>query len=132
MGHETAFIRAFVVPSKRERLDRFLRGPRRRGEALATLDHSRDLDERFRVEIAPSNQHADAIARLLTERGAPSVCHLISGDRALDGRDLSRAEAIRRIVGSGEGTFVSCIPGRLGYFEGESPGDRCILERDLP
>jgi hypothetical protein len=27
------------------------------------------------------------------------------------------------------GTFVSCIPGRLAYFEAEGPGQRYVLER---
>jgi hypothetical protein len=33
------------------------------------------------------------------------------------------------VVGSSSGTFVSCIPGRLAYFEGEDPGARFILLR---
>jgi hypothetical protein len=27
------------------------------------------------------------------------------------------------------GTLLSCIPGKLAYYEGEGPSDRCILER---
>jgi len=27
------------------------------------------------------------------------------------------------------GAFVSCIPGKLGYFESEEPGERYVLER---
>jgi len=29
----------------------------------------------------------------------------------------------------GNGTLLSCIPGRLGYFEGEDPGERYVLAR---
>jgi len=129
MDHETALINAFVVPPKRDRLIEFLRNPKRRAKVLATLYHFRDLDPRFLVEVAPSDQHAEAIATLLAEHGAPSECHLISSDHELDGRDLPLVEALQQIVGFGEGTLVSCIPGRLGYFEGESPKDRFILKR---
>lgn len=132
MDHEIALINAFILPAKRTRLIQFLRSPKRRAKVLARLYHFRDLDPRFLVEIAPSDQHADAIATLLTERGAPSQCHLISSDRDLDGQDLPLIEALKQIVGFGEGTLVSCIPGRLGYFEGESPKDRFILERFAP
>ena len=129
MDHETALINAFILPAKRARLTGLLRNPKRRPKILATLYHFRDLDPRFLVEIAPSDQHADAVAALLIRRGAPTQCHLISTDRDLDGRDLPLAEALAQIVGFGEGTLVSCIPGRLGYFEGESLKDRFILDR---
>jgi hypothetical protein len=130
MDHETAMINAFVLPAKRARLIEFLRSPKHRGKALATLYHFRHLDTRFLIEIAPSEQHADAIATLLTGRGAPAECHLISTDLELDGRDLPLVDALRQIVGFGGGTLVSCIPGRLGYFEGESLKDRFILARE--
>jgi hypothetical protein len=129
MDHETAIVNAFVIPAKRARLVQLLRNPKRRGTVIATLYHFRDLDPRFLIEIAPSQQHADGIVTLLTHRGAPAECHLISTVRALDGRDLPLVEALTQIVGRGEGTLVSCIPGRLGYFEGESPKDRFILSR---
>jgi hypothetical protein len=38
-------------------------------------------------------------------------------------------DAINQILGVGHGTLLSCVPGRLGYFEGEDPGERYILER---
>jgi hypothetical protein len=37
------------------------------------------------------------------------------------------ADALRKIVGNGMGTFLSCVPGRLAYFEDED--GRWILER---
>jgi len=39
------------------------------------------------------------------------------------------AAALDAIVGAGFGTLVSCVPGRLGYFEGEGQGKRYLLER---
>ena len=38
-------------------------------------------------------------------------------------------DALNDVVGSSDGTFVSCIPGKLAYFEGEEPNERYILER---
>lgn len=129
MDHETAFVRAFVVPARRARLAELLRNPKRRRAALDTLYHFRDLDPRWRVAVAPSDQHAQAIASLLVRRGAVPLCHVISTDPEIDGREVPLAEALGRLVGFGHGSFVSCVPGRLGYFEGEGPGDRCILAR---
>jgi hypothetical protein len=129
MNHETALVSAFVLPAKRDRLLGFLANPKRRRKLLDLLHHFADLDPRYLVEIAPRHQNAETIAALLTKRGAPLECHLISTDRELDGRDITLTHALSQIVGFGEGTLISCIPGRLGYFEGEGPKDRFILER---
>ena len=43
----------------------------------------------------------------------------------------NRAKALDGLDHFGDlGMLLSCIPGRLGYFEGESPKDRFILARD--
>lgn len=48
----------------------------------------------------------------------------MSENATLDGREVSLTEALRETVGSGMGTLLSCIPGRLGYYEGEEPNER--------
>jgi hypothetical protein len=37
----------------------------------------------------------------------------------LDGRRLNLEQVIAAVVGTGIGTILSCIPGRLAFFEGE-------------
>ena len=132
MDHEAALINAFVLPAKRARFLDLLASKRGRNKFLENLDHFRDLDPRYLIDIAPADQRAERIFSLLAERGAPSQCHVISSNRSLDGLDVPLANALAKIVGFGEGTLVSCTPGRLGYFEGESQGDRFILERIVP
>jgi hypothetical protein len=129
MDHEIALVNAFILPARRPRFTKFLSEPEHRPKVLKRLYHLRDLDPRFLVEIQPSDQNSKAIAALLTERGARGQCHLISTDDELDGRDLPLLEALDQIIGFGQGTLVSCIPGRLGYFEGEGPAHRFILDR---
>ena len=127
MDHETALVNAFVLRERRARVIELLRNPRRRIKVLNRLYHFRDLDPRFLVSVPPARQRADAIAALLAERGAPAECHLISTNRELDGQNLPLGVALAQIVGVGDGTLVSCVPGRLGYFEGED--ERFILAR---
>ena len=129
MDHETALVNAFVVRERRARVIELLRNSRRRIKVLNQLYHFRDLDPRFLVSVPPARQRAEALAALLAERGAPAECHLISTTRELDGRDLPLDVVLRQIVGVGGGNLVSCIPGRLGYFEGES--ERFILARGI-
>jgi len=128
-NEEEAFIRSFVVKQRRDRLIEFLANRKQRRKATATLAHFRDLDPRFVVRLSSGEQNPESIARALRQRGAADTCHVISESAELDGKRLTLEVALEQIVGQGRGTLLSCVPGALGYFEGEEPGDRCILAR---
>jgi hypothetical protein len=130
MDHETALVNAFVLPERRARLAEMLRTRRGREKVLASLYHFRGLDPRFAVAIPTTDHTPSAIRALLAARGAPTSCHVISTNRDLDGREVNLGVALAGIVGTGDGSLVSCIPGCLGYFEDES--SRFILARGLP
>ncbi|MCZ6573439.1 MAG: hypothetical protein O7C98_09780 [Planctomycetota bacterium] len=129
MDHEEALIRAFVVPEKRGRLVQLLSRPKRREKATGTFAHFRDLDPRYATLIPPGDQHARSIEAILREKGAPDTCYVLSEDAEFDGREMPLGEALSGTHGFGMGTFISCIPGRLAFFEGEDPGGRYVLER---
>ena len=128
--HESALIEAFVVKPRRERLLTSLRDRRRRAKAVDRLNHFQDLDPRFLVHIAPRDQTPTGIAALLEERGAPATCHVVSSAADLDGEEMPLLAALEGVVGFGAGTLLSCVPGRLAYFEGEEANDRYILQRE--
>ncbi len=77
----------------------------------------------------PAAAGAPEIARLLADLGAPETCWAVSDWPALDRRELSLMDALKEVVGSGMGTLLSCVPGRLAYYEGEEMGERWILQR---
>jgi hypothetical protein len=60
-------------------------------------------------------------------KGAPETCYALSEDSELDGKEIPLSEALKEVVGCGMGTFLSCLAGRLAYFEDED--GRWILER---
>jgi len=84
---------------------------------------------RFAQLVSSSKHDARDIEATLRAKGAPDTCHVLSESAALDGRDMLLASALAEIVGGGMGSFVSCIPGKLGYFESEEAGERYILAR---
>ncbi len=129
MEHEAALIRAFVLPRRRARYFQFLNYPVRRKKLLRVLDHLQNLDARYVQRIPPDKQSATDIATLLRRKGAPPTCHVISASRNLDGREMSLLTVLAEVVGCRIGTLLSCIPGRLGYFESEEVGERYLLER---
>jgi len=88
-----------------------------------------DFDRQVVVVIPADCQTASKIEKLLRVRGAPAACWLVSERSEWDGRQMPLANALDSVIGAGFGTVISCIPGRLGYFEGEGPENRHLLER---
>ena len=125
---EEALIRAFVLPGRRERFPTLPANPKARRKLVLQFAHLHDLDPRFAHRIAPRDQTVEKIYQVLKEKGAPEMCHVM-GEGGLDGRDVGLREALEEIVPSSFGNFISCVPGRLGYFGGEESNERYILER---
>jgi hypothetical protein len=129
MNEEATLISTFVNPIKRKHLIEILANPKRRHRATATLAHFNDLDPSTVVRLEGTAHTPSAIESALRSRGAADTCHVISENRAIDGKHLPLKVALEKVVGQGMGTLLSCVPGELGYYEGEGPSDRCILAR---
>jgi hypothetical protein len=127
--HEPELIRAFVGRAHRDRYLSLLANPRKRGIILRRLAHGGDLDPRFIHRVPDADQTPERIQRMLVSRDAPERCFVVSENAALDGRELPLGEALRAVVGYRQGTLISCVPGRLAYYEAEESGERYILER---
>ena len=127
--HEQQFIRSFIVPEKRDRYLELLGSEKGRKKLRAGLYHCRDIDQRFARLLSSEDQNSTNVERILKSKGASESCYLLSAENDLDGREMSLSEALFEVVGSNSGTFVSCIPGKLGYFEFEEMGEKYILEK---
>ncbi len=127
MDHEEAVIRAFRLPTKRDRYLEFLSSPRRRTKFIAELAHFKHLDAKFAFSIPGSQKNPASLHKLLTAKGAGPKCWVISKNRALDCREMDLEAALKATIGYQMGTFISCMPGKLAYFEDED--SRFILQR---
>lgn len=125
--HEEAFVRAFIPAQRQERFLEIIAKPKKRAKLLTELAHFRALDPRFMMAIPSNQQNPSDVAKLLRAKGAVNRCYIMSENRDLDGRELDLEAALKETVGAQMGTLISCIPGKLGYFENEDY--RCILER---
>ena len=122
------FIEQFIIPAKRDRYFSLLQSKKGRRKLLDRLNHSRDLDMR-QADSLPSNaQTVNQVEALLKSKGASNRCHVISSNPDLDGSDMLLHDALEQTLGMGSGTIISCIPGKLVYFEGEEQNERYILE----
>jgi len=126
---EESTIRAFIVKERRDRWLDLLRNPRRRRTITAELAHPNLawFDSRFVQAIPPNQRNASGIGTLLRAKGAKNQCWAISEDGTLDGKELVLASALSSIVGSGMGTILCCVPGKLAFVESED--GRFILEK---
>jgi hypothetical protein len=125
--HKRGIILSFIIPVRQDRYLEMLAKPKHRKDITSSLAHVKHLDMRHVVQVPPRQQHAAEIFQLLRLKGASETCYALSEDSELDGREMSLSGALWGIVGRGMGTFLSCLPGRLAYFEDED--QRWILER---
>ncbi len=125
--HEEQLIRAFILPQRQSRYLELLPNPRRRRDVLKELAHFKHLDLRWALAIPPNSTRPITIMKLLQSKGAPARCWVTSESSKLDTKEMDLLEALKEVVGYGMGTFPSCLPGQLAYFEDEE--DRWILQR---
>ena len=128
--HEQAMVRAFVVRGRQERFSLFLSSPKNREKLTKELAHFRWFDGKFATavpwKVDPRlklwDRHLQGIQnvlRLLRSKGAAQTCWVISEDFQMDAQELQLEAALENVIGRGMGTILSCIPGKLAYFEGE-------------
>lgn len=126
---EILFTTTFIRREKRDRWKEFLASPKNRNKIVETLNHFRDLDERYLVAIPQEQREPEALSKMLHRLGAPEACHLISSADVLDGKTLPLLEALQRISSEGWGTLLLCLPDSLGYFYDEEGQNQWILKK---
>ena len=126
--HEQGFLQFLAEPSKRRIGVLLNKGAKRRSDVRSALHHAVRLDDRYAKPLSGSQAFPAPIFELLTQRGAGSTCYVIGGGE-LDGKEVPLDRALESICGDGNGAFVSCLAGRLGYFEFEEMKSSFVLER---
>lgn len=104
-------------------------GGKRRRHVRALLDHSVRLNPLSSKHLTGSEAEASSVAATLRKLGAPPTCFVISADSSLDEREMPLGDALNAIVAKGNGAFLSCIPGRLGFYEYEDMKSSYLLTR---
>ncbi|MHC4473236.1 MAG: hypothetical protein ACYS99_20010 [Planctomycetota bacterium] len=123
--HEVGFFRSFVGRRRRGRYLALLEAGKRQ-DLLDRLCHHLEgvLDPRFAERVTGEELEAE-----LVQRGAGSTCHVISNCCELDGQEVPLTEGINAVFGFCYGSILSCVAGRLAYYEGEDRGARFICVR---
>jgi hypothetical protein len=121
MEIEKALVKAFIIPVRRSRYLSMLeiRGGRDKWRRqLADFAH---WDQRFLHPIEKGD--TKRTCKLLRDADAPEQCYVLSEWDQLDGKEMKLGEALSACVGYGMGTVLSCVPGRLAFYEAEGPAN---------
>jgi hypothetical protein len=104
----------FILPRRRPRFRYEL------SERTLNFHDFRDLDPRFAEPLPSKLAWPKILGPLLRERGAPEQCYVVSSYLELYCREMPLDEALAQILGGFEiGAFLSCLPGKLAYFQDE-------------
>lgn len=130
--YEEALIKKFFKKRIQDRFIFELSSPKKRSTALGRLSHghSNVLIEKYLIEIPTPNSYYIETAKLLREYGAGEFCYSLSFHIGIDGKHLPLLDVLEKAVGYGLPSFISCIPGKLAYFEAEQsygPPERFIV-----
>lgn len=124
--HEAGIL-CFVSKEKRGRYKELLNKKKGRQRLLEDLYHSNCWSEAVLEHIPAELQDCISIFGELQKHGGGNLCYCFSTNSEFDGKVVEVRRALERLVGSGDGTFLSLIPGKLGYYESEEPGQRYFL-----
>jgi hypothetical protein len=127
---ELAFVRAFILPAKRERYLSLLPNPKHRPKVLSRLNHLLDLEWSFATSV--NDNSARSVAALLKSMGAKPTCHVIADACKFDGYDMPLENALNKSFLHQFGVILCCVRGRLAYYKPESPGPKYLLENPVP
>ena len=126
-NREEVFVRAFIIPEKRQRYLDFLANPRKRDKILRDLYHRLSTIDEWTTKIASRDCFPEPLEHLLRQKGAGPVCYLISPEVDLDRQEMLLQEALEILRMQDSVAIVCCVPGRLAYYKAERTG--YILER---
>ena len=127
--HELGFLQFLAEPGRRRMQTLLELGPKRRPDVRALLDHAIVLDDRHATRLVGEAASTAKLHALLRRHGAPQTCFVVSSDKQMDGVEMPLSDALSAVVGSGFGTYLSCVAGKLGYFEGEDIRSAHLLRR---
>jgi len=122
---EILHVKAFFEKGRSERFAEIGDKEKQRAKWTDKLNHSPGFKSEH-IFWLPSK--TDIFAEL-KKKGAPDTCAIISNSSRLDGKKMPLEEAIKEVQHDGWGSILICIPGKLGYYYGESGERRGLLTR---
>lgn len=126
-SQEEAFVRAFIMPDRRDRCLQILANPRKRGKVLGLLYHTLDFIPARATPNASRDHNPDFVEKTLRQKGAGPTCYLLSSDPEMDQHEMPLREALDTLISQDGVAVACCVSGRLAYYKAEH--EQYLLER---
>jgi hypothetical protein len=128
MHHELLLISSFVYKERQDRYKNLIATSKGRKKFRTYIAHFKDLDSKNYTLINNCQSYLQ-LYHLLKSNGAPDTCYLISEHSDYDMKNLHLLQATENLFNSGISYFISCIPGKLIYYEGEELHQKILLSK---
>lgn len=128
--NEEIIVRQFFVKDKRDRWRLLLNDPRKRSAALGKLNHMSDLDPACVTWMKREKDIVDLLKKEEKEKGRVAVTvYVMTLDSELDGQTMPLDEAVEKVVQSGWGAILLCVPSAVrAYYYDEEGMRRALLK----
>ena len=113
---EKIIIHSFFKKNRMERAAFELNSAKRRSDCIWHIEDK--IDTQYMHEIIAPISDIKTVYDILKKEGAPNMCYVLSDNGAIDGKTMLLKDALELTVFVGP-VFISCIHGKLAYYEGE-------------
>ena len=122
---ETKVIKKFIDKSKQDRFIQFISSVNNRHKFIEELAHFNHFKWNLFEAVVGNEEHI--ISTTLQKYKVPGdICYAISEDPELDGQLLYTSQALKEIVGHGNGTILVFGNADFIFYEGEGMKSRYI------
>ncbi len=127
MEHEQLLIKTFIIKERQSRYLNLIATAKGRKKFRTYISHFKDLNIQYCIPLNSIKSYSQ-LYDLLKSEGALDLCYIISENSNYDMRFLSLFDSTQKMFNSGIAYFLSCIPGKLAYYEGEEINQRFLLK----
>jgi len=127
MQDELLLFKAFVIKQRQDRYVNLVATDKGRKKLRSYIAHFEDIEGKHATPLR-ALQTSQELIDLLKSKRAPSTCYIIAENSQYDMKTLPLNDAINQLFNSGIAFFLSCIPGKLAYYESENSSERLLLE----
>ena len=128
--HIEGFFKFMTLRSRRRMVALFNGNKKAQKKFYSKLAHDVEFQENYMLNIDASFHTPEGILKLIFEYGKINhPCYIISSDGKLNNRYMKLDEALENVVGYTGGTFISILPGELGFVEYAEMSERYLLVR---
>lgn len=123
--HEKEFINIFIEKEKRERIMSLIKSEKTRKKFRQLLAHNIYLVKSNSYPLNANMAMKEDIYLELKKYGAPDNCWIMCEDSYYDHKEMKLENALNSLLDTGLGFIISCIPGKIAFYQGENLS--CIL-----